>query len=71
MKNVLFLFAGISAAYGFVIASRANARLPAPVEDLAHRLEVAWAGHPPLPGAVRSMSLLITSIAPVGGGGVS
>jgi hypothetical protein len=45
MKSLLFLVAGITAAAAFVIASRANARTPVPVEELAHRLENAWADH--------------------------
>ncbi len=46
MKNVLFLVAGISAAAAFVIArNRVNAGNSVPVEELAHRLEDAWADH--------------------------
>lgn len=45
MKNVLFLVAGITAAAAYVIASRANARRAVSVEELAHRLEDAWADH--------------------------
>jgi hypothetical protein len=46
MKNLPFLIAGIAAAFvAYVIAERANARRPIPVEELAHRLEDAWADH--------------------------
>ena len=46
MKSLLFLIAGVSAAAAFVIARRqANASMPAPVEELASKLQSAWADH--------------------------
>jgi hypothetical protein len=46
MKNLLYLIAGITASMAFLIArNRANVSQPVPVEELAHRLEDAWADH--------------------------
>ncbi len=49
MKSLLFLVAGFTAALAYVIATqRRTAALnavPAPVEDLAHKLQDAWADH--------------------------
>jgi len=47
MKTTLIVIAGLTAAAGFLLAARAraNARIPVPVEELAHRLEDAWADH--------------------------
>ena len=46
MKSLLFVIAGAAAAAAFVIARRqANLASPAPVEELAHKLQDAWADH--------------------------
>jgi sugar phosphate permease len=43
MKKALFLVSGIAAAaVGFLVY---NSRRNEPVEELAHRLEEAWADH--------------------------
>ena len=47
MKNILFLVAGVTAAAAYIFATRArtNAVNSAPVEELAHKLQDAWADH--------------------------
>ena len=48
MKTFLFLFAGVSLAVAYVIGTqkRNAAVTPAPpVQDLAHKLQDAWADH--------------------------
>ena len=47
MKSMLYWIAGITGAAAFVIATRAraNAGAPLPVEELAHKLQDAWADH--------------------------
>lgn len=47
MKNLLYLIAGISAAAAYYLATtRASvAAAPQPVEELAHKLQDAWADH--------------------------
>ncbi|MGA7155887.1 MAG: hypothetical protein WBY53_03525 [Acidobacteriaceae bacterium] len=43
MKNVLYLISGMAAAMvGFLVWHRTRVQ---PVEELAHRLEDAWADH--------------------------
>jgi hypothetical protein len=43
MKNLLYLLGGVGIAVAYVLL--AKRREPAPVEDLAHRLQDAWADH--------------------------
>lgn len=43
MKNLLYLLGGVGIAVAYVLFSRR--REPAPVEELAHRLQDAWADH--------------------------
>jgi hypothetical protein len=47
MKTTMIVIAALTAAAGFVLATRtrANSRIPLPVEQLAHQLEDAWADH--------------------------
>ena len=46
MKNILWLAAGLSAAIAYVLLSKARtASAPIPLEDLAHKLQDAWADH--------------------------
>ncbi len=47
MKSFLFMLAGVTAALAYYIANQkaAQPRLAAPVEDLAHKLQDAWADH--------------------------
>jgi hypothetical protein len=43
MKNLIWLVSGLAAAaVGFLVWDRSRAQ---PVEELAHRLETAWADH--------------------------
>jgi hypothetical protein len=48
MKIFLLLVAGVSVGLAYVIVNQqltAAANAPAPVEDLAHKLQDAWADH--------------------------
>lgn len=48
MKSFLLMLAGVAAALAYVIAKQQRttaARVAAPVEDLAHKLQDAWADH--------------------------
>ena len=47
MKSLLFLIAGITGALAYMLAtqSRPAPVVPQPVEDLAHKLQDAWADH--------------------------
>ena len=48
MKSFLFLIAGITGAIAYMLARQsrpAAATVPQPVEDLAHKLQDAWADH--------------------------
>ena len=48
MKTFLFVFAGVSLSVAYIIGTqkRIAAAAPAlPVEDLAHKLQDAWADH--------------------------
>ncbi len=43
MKNLIFTIAALSATAAFVLVRNLQARRPVPVDELAHRLESAWA----------------------------
>ncbi len=43
MKNLLYMLGGVGIAVAYVLLSKR--REPAPVEELAHRLQDAWADH--------------------------
>lgn len=50
MKSFLFLLAGVTAAAAYFIAHQQRSAVlqpvpAAPVEDLAHKLQDAWADH--------------------------
>ena len=48
MKTFLFVFAGVSLAVAYVIGTQKRNAVSAPlapVEDLAHKLQDAWADH--------------------------
>ena len=48
MKSFLFLIAGITGTLAYMLVKQrrpATPALPAPVEDLAHKLQDAWADH--------------------------
>lgn len=46
MKSLLFLIGGVGIAAAYMMATKQRqAQTPAPVEELAHRLQDAWADH--------------------------
>ena len=46
MKSFLFLIAGITGAVAYMLIKQPRpAAAPAPVQDLAHKLQDAWADH--------------------------
>ncbi len=47
MKSILYLVAGITGIAAYIIATRARteAARPLPVDELAHKLQDAWADH--------------------------
>ncbi len=48
MKSFLFLLGGFTLGVAYLIATQrrtAALQVPAPVEDLAHKLQDAWADH--------------------------
>ena len=48
MKSLIYLISGIAAATAYMIIKQrqaAAAALPAPVDELAHKLQDAWADH--------------------------
>ncbi len=45
MKNLMWYIAAVSATAAYVLVKNAQSRRPTPVEELAHRLEDAWADH--------------------------
>ncbi len=47
MKSFLFLIAGITGAIAYMLVKqpRQSVSVPEPVEDLAHKLQDAWADH--------------------------
>ena len=48
MKSFLYMIAGVSAALAYAIVHNrkvAAVAVPAPVDDLAHKLQDAWADH--------------------------
>ena len=48
MKSFLFLIAGITGAIAYMLVKQGGAGVaaaPAQVEDLAHKLQDAWADH--------------------------
>ena len=47
MKSLLFLVGGATLAAAYLLARKqqAAAAVPQPVEELAHRLQDAWADH--------------------------
>jgi hypothetical protein len=46
MKSLLYLVGGASIAVAYVLfMKKQQTQVPAPVEDLAHKLQDAWADH--------------------------
>ena len=47
MKNLLYFVAGITGIAAYLLATRARieAAKPLPVDELAHKLQGAWADH--------------------------
>ncbi len=43
MKNLIYLLLGIAAAAGCVLATTSRSRSPRSIDDLAHKLQDAWA----------------------------
>jgi hypothetical protein len=45
MKSILYLLSGFAAAAAYILVTNARKAAPKPVEELAHKLQDAWADH--------------------------
>jgi hypothetical protein len=43
MKNLIWTIAALSATAAYMLVKSAQAKRPVPVDELAHKLESAWA----------------------------